>query len=96
MRERREDIPALANFFLHRFSTETKKNFTEVEQEAMKTLLAYDWSGNVRELANVIERAVVLGQGPKIARSWRNPSYSDFSRSGRLSGWEEPNRSVWM
>jgi len=69
LRERREDIPALANFFLHRFSTETKKNFTEVEQEAMKTLLAYDWSGNVRELANVIERAVVLGQGPKIALS---------------------------
>ena len=69
LRERREDIPALANFFLHRFSTETKKNFTEVEQEAMKTLLAYDWSGNVRELTNVIERAVVLGQGPKIALS---------------------------
>ena len=69
LRERREDIPALANFFLHRFSTETKKNFTEVEQEAMKTLQAYDWSGNVRELANVIERAVVLGQGSKIALS---------------------------
>jgi len=69
LRERREDIPALANFFLHRFSTETKKNFTEVEKKAMKTLLAYDWPGNVRELANVIERAVVLGQGPKIALS---------------------------
>ncbi len=69
LRERREDIPALANFFLHRFSTETKKNFTEVEKKAMKTLLAYDWSGNVRELANVIERAVVLGQGSKIVLS---------------------------
>ncbi len=69
LRERREDIPALANFFLHRFSTETKKNFTEVEPEAMKTLLAYNWSGNVRELANVIERAVVLGQGSKITLS---------------------------
>ncbi len=69
LRERREDIPALANFFLYRFSTETKKNFTEVEPEAMKTLLAYNWSGNVRELANVIERAVVLGQGPKITLS---------------------------
>jgi len=69
LRERREDIPALANFFLHRFSTETKKSFTEVEKKAMKTLLAYGWPGNVRELANVIERAVVLGQGPKIVLS---------------------------
>ncbi|MFQ5541812.1 MAG: sigma-54 interaction domain-containing protein, partial [Candidatus Binatia bacterium] len=69
LRERREDIPALVNYFLQRFSTETKKNFTEVEQEAMKTLLAYEWPGNVRELANVMERAVVLGQGPKITFS---------------------------
>ena len=69
LRERREDIPALANFFLQRFSTETKKNFTEVEKKAMKTLLAYGWPGNVRELANVIERAVVLGQDPKIVLS---------------------------
>lgn len=69
LRERREDIPALVNFYLQRFSTETKKNFTEVEQEAMETLLAYEWPGNVRELANVMERAVVLGQGPKITFS---------------------------
>ena len=66
LRERKEDIPALAHFFLQRFSTETKKNITEIEGEAMDKLMAYDWPGNVRELANVIERAVVLGGNLKL------------------------------
>jgi DNA-binding NtrC family response regulator len=64
--ERPEDIPELAKFFLRRFAKETKKNFTELTQEALENLLAYSWPGNVRELANVIERAVVLGQVPKL------------------------------
>ncbi len=66
LRQRREDIPGLIDFFLRRFSLETKKRFTEVTEDAQKKLLAYDWPGNVRELANVMERAVVLGQGPKV------------------------------
>ena len=67
LRERREDIPALARHFLQRFAEEVKKNLSEISEEALGKLLAYDWPGNVRELANVIERAVVLGQGPEIA-----------------------------
>ncbi len=66
LRERKEEIPALARYFVERFSKETKKNFREIATEAMEKLLAYDWPGNVRELANVIERAVVLGHGPKM------------------------------
>ena len=66
LRERKEDIPILAHYFLQRFSKETKKSFTEITQEAQEKLLEYDWPGNVRELANVIERAVVLGYGPTI------------------------------
>jgi len=66
LRERREDTPTLARFFMQRFSKETKKNFTEITEEAEKRLLAYDWPGNVRELANVIERAIVLGPGPRV------------------------------
>jgi DNA-binding NtrC family response regulator len=66
LRERKQDISDLAHYFLQRFSLETKKDFTEVTQEALEPLLIYDWPGNVRELANVIERAVVLGQGPKL------------------------------
>ena len=67
LRERREDIPTLAQHFLQRFAKEVKKNLSGISEESLTKLLAYDWPGNVRELANVIERAVVLGQGPEIA-----------------------------
>ena len=66
LRGRKEDVPALVQFFIQRFSNESKKNFTGVSQEAIEALIGYDWPGNVRELANVIERAVVLGQPPTI------------------------------
>jgi DNA-binding NtrC family response regulator len=66
LRERREDIPDLAHFLLKRLSLETKKPFSDISKDALEKLAAYDWSGNVRELANVIERAVVLGQGPTV------------------------------
>jgi DNA-binding NtrC family response regulator len=66
LREREEDIPGLANYFLGRFAAETKKNFTRISEEAMQKLTAYEWPGNVRELANVVESAVVLGQGPEL------------------------------
>jgi transcriptional regulator with GAF, ATPase, and Fis domain len=67
LRERREDVPALAHHFLQRFAKEVKKNLSRISEEALSKLSAYDWPGNVRELANVIERAVVLGQGLEIA-----------------------------
>jgi DNA-binding NtrC family response regulator len=66
LRERMEDIVHLAAHFLKRFSAETKKNFTQIAPDAQEKLLAYPWPGNVRELANVIERAVVLGDGPTV------------------------------
>jgi len=67
LRERRQDIPALAHHFLQRFAKEVKKTFSAVSGETLAKLCAYDWPGNVRELGNVIERAVVLSQGPEIA-----------------------------
>jgi DNA-binding NtrC family response regulator len=66
LRERREDIPELAAYFVERFSRETKKRVPEISPEAMDRLRGYAWPGNVRELANVIERALVLGPGPTI------------------------------
>jgi DNA-binding NtrC family response regulator len=66
LRDRKEDVPDLARFFMQRFSNESKKHFSEISQEALDALIAYEWPGNVRELANVIERAVVLGQPPMI------------------------------
>jgi len=67
LRERKGDIPALAQHFLRRFASETKKAFTGIADDAMARLIAHDWPGNVRELANAIERAVVLGRGPEVA-----------------------------
>jgi DNA-binding NtrC family response regulator len=88
LRERREDIPVLAQDFLHRVSLETKKRFTEITPEAQAKLLAYDWPGNVRELANAIERAVVLGEGPKFTVQHLPPRISageSMARSDSLS-----------
>ena len=66
LRERAEDIGALAEHFLRRFAAESKKHCTILENEVLVKLTAYHWPGNVRELANVIERAVVLGSGETL------------------------------
>jgi DNA-binding NtrC family response regulator len=83
LRERREDIPVLAPYFLRRFAAETKKNFTGMTAEAEARLVAYPWPGNVRELANAIERAAVLGQGPEITLDDLPPRivYSEAERT---------------
>jgi DNA-binding NtrC family response regulator len=96
LRERREDIPGLANYFLRRFATETKKNFTSITEDALKKLVTYEWPGNVRELANVIESAVVLGQGPelglhdvpaKVVSTMPNATLDRFSYHGAVDGY---------
>jgi formate hydrogenlyase transcriptional activator len=63
LRERREDIPALACYFARHFATRLHKNITGVTLAALQRLQAFDWPGNVRELQNVMERAVILTQG---------------------------------
>ena len=67
LRERAEDIPILAQYFMDRYAKEAKKHHTEIASDAVQRLCSYDWPGNVRELGNVIERAVVLGNGPLLA-----------------------------
>jgi DNA-binding NtrC family response regulator len=66
LRERTEDIPELAQLFLQRFCTQMKKPPMTIQSEAYDVLLRYSWPGNVRQLQNVIERAVVLTQGSMI------------------------------
>jgi two-component system response regulator PilR (NtrC family) len=66
LRERRDDIPLLAEHFLARYSEQMSKKLTSISAEAMRHLTAYDWPGNIRELENVIERAVALEQTPTI------------------------------
>jgi two-component system response regulator PilR (NtrC family) len=66
LRERREDVPLLANHFLERFGREMGKPLAKISSEAMECLMRYSWPGNVRELENVIERAVALETSPAI------------------------------
>jgi formate hydrogenlyase transcriptional activator len=63
LRDRRSDIPLLASFFLERFSRQFAKQITGISQDTMDVLSRYSWPGNIRELQNVIERAVVLCPG---------------------------------
>jgi len=66
VRERREDIPALADHFLRKFRAEQESPVRQISPEAMRKLVDYDWPGNVREIENVIERALVLAAGDAL------------------------------
>jgi DNA-binding NtrC family response regulator len=63
LRERKEDIPQLAEHFLKKFSAENTRTGLQFSPEALKVMMDYDWPGNVRELENAVERAVVLASG---------------------------------
>lgn len=66
LRERKEDIPLLAEHFLRRFSQETNKPIDKISRAATDEMMLYEWPGNVRELENAIERAVVVGKEREI------------------------------
>ncbi|HTF43331.1 MAG TPA: sigma-54 dependent transcriptional regulator [Terriglobales bacterium] len=66
LRQRKQDIPLLVDFFLHRYSQENERPLRRITPEALRPLLTYSWPGNVRELENVMERAVVLSSGTEI------------------------------
>jgi transcriptional regulator with PAS, ATPase and Fis domain len=66
LRDRQEDVPALARHFMARYAAETKRPIRKISPEAMDLLKRYHWPGNVRELANTVERAVVLCAGETI------------------------------
>lgn len=99
LRERKEDINALAKTFIRKFSGELRKKMTGLEPAAEKLLQRYSWPGNIRELENAIERAVLLAEGGPAARRavahhrWigRNRGGQDstdrhYARGGRASG----------
>lgn len=81
LRERKDDIMPLAEFFLKKFSAETKKNFTGFSDDAKAALEACPWPGNVRELENVIERACILGRPPLVGAQ-DFPFESSAARAG--------------
>ena len=66
LRERRTDIPLLVHYFVQKFNARLKKNVEGATPEAMERLQQYGWPGNIRELENVIERAVLFADGTRI------------------------------
>ena len=90
LRERREDIPALLNHFIARFSIRMNKSITRIERQTMDALMRYDWPGNVRELENIVERSLIVSQSDtlRIDASWlaeeglpANPSEVESQRT---------------
>jgi len=92
LRERRDDIPLLANYFLKKYNTKRMKNIKAISGQAMKALVDYDWPGNVRELENAVERAVVLAENDVVKSSdllyyglsVETDSRSDMNKTQRL------------
>jgi NtrC-family two-component system response regulator AlgB len=66
LRDRPEDIPVLAEFYLNKFGRENNRSLTGVDNEAMQLLVNYSWPGNIRELINVIQRGTILAAGPVL------------------------------
>jgi formate hydrogenlyase transcriptional activator len=66
LRERKEDVPLLVHFLVHKFATRIGKRIDGVTEHTMRRLIDYPWPGNVRELENVLERAVILTTGAKL------------------------------
>jgi formate hydrogenlyase transcriptional activator len=66
LRERPEDIPLLVHFFANKFAQQMKRRIESVPKETMAALVSYHWPGNIRELQNLVERAVILSRGSSL------------------------------
>ncbi len=91
IRERKEDIPALIDYFVKKYGRENKKSITGISDEARNLLLRYDYPGNVRELENIVERAVVLSKkgvitGADLPISVRTAVKENRLPAGRVQG----------
>jgi two-component system response regulator PilR (NtrC family) len=90
LKEREEDIPLIADHFLNKYRKELNKNIRGIDNEAMRAILSHEWKGEVRELENIIERAVIFCKTDMISLSDLPPSFRpkdtelDFSFSGSL------------
>lgn len=98
LRERKEDIPELVSYFLSRFKRELKKDILGITPEAMNKINAYNWPGNVRQLENVIKRAMVLCQGQWILEDqilFEKEEKRDFERKPEKRTFEELIDSIF-
>ncbi len=87
LRERREDIPLLVRYFVQKFARQMQKNIEFIPAETLKAMAGFPWPGNIRELENLIERAVILTRGKSL-----EAPLSEWSRS-IPNATPNPNRS---
>ena len=93
LRERKDDIPLLAMYFLRRFTGELKKRLDGLSPDAHKLLMRYHWPGNIRELENAIERAVLLTEGPLLTSvDFRLGELSTTARRATPARWSRSRR----
>jgi DNA-binding NtrC family response regulator len=94
LRQRREDIPLLVHHFLEKFSQENGKTVANIAPDALRALLDHAWQGNVRELENVIERAVVLAVGDTVISDLLPPNLVGRDVVGRILA-DRPDASLF-
>jgi Nif-specific regulatory protein len=83
LRNRREDIPRLIDYFFDKFNAENAKNLNKISRELLNMLVRYPWPGNVRELENAIERAVVLSRSDTLTEDLLPTAIRTFAQQGR-------------
>jgi DNA-binding NtrC family response regulator len=79
LRDRSEDIPLLANCFIQQFSEDCNKRIVGVDDACLSALMAHSWPGNIRQLRNVIERAVIYAKGPHITLAELPPDFQNVA-----------------
>jgi two-component system NtrC family response regulator len=93
LRERKEDIPLLIDYFLKKYSKENQKSLSDISKEARAMILRYSYPGNVRELENLIERAVVLCRG-EVITTQDLPFHLQEGKSERLREFPKKEKSL--
>lgn len=96
LRERSEDIPLLVNHFMYKYGAQIGKKVTKVSRHLMEKLKSYNWPGNIRELENVVERAVIISPGTNLELGDWQPKNENLSRSGDFSTYHEHERQYIM
>ncbi|WP_431245150.1 helix-turn-helix domain-containing protein [Flavobacterium sp. P21] len=86
LRERKEDIGLLARHFIAVYSAKTGKNVREISETALKSLLAYHWPGNIRELENLIERSILLAKTDTIEHI-PLPAFDEIKVNNKSNEW---------
>jgi PAS domain S-box-containing protein len=94
LRDRKQDIPVLVEYFIHRYAAKAHKTFRRVSKKTLSRLQSYPWPGNVRELQNVIERSVIVSDSEEfvVDGSWLTPVYKldgAGALTSRLSAYEK-------